>query len=174
VRTKAATQDAQLILQLVRVRRDAEMCKARLWWHNRFWPKNAEDYLKVETALGTRENIWLRQVVSYWGMAASFVLNGTLSEQAFLNPTFSGEMFAVFSKVRPFLSELRKRMQKPEFLGSVESVIANSKKARTLLRVASKRLAARHKIAVRHTAKPSTQDRSTSASQSSTPIRSAR
>lgn len=173
VPTNATAQDTQLILQLVRVGRDPEMRKARLWWHRRFWPKDATDYLEVETALGTRENIWLRQVVSYWGMAASFVLNGTLSEEVFLDPAFSGELFAVFSKVRPFLSELRKRMQKPDFLGNVENVILNSKKARALLKVASKRLASRRKIAGRRITKVS-QDRRTAAHQSSTPRRRGR
>ncbi len=150
---KATAQDAQLVLQLDRVRRDAEMRKARLWWRNEFWPQSAADYLKVEMALGTRENNWLRQVVSYWGMAASFVLHGTLSEQALLDPAFSGEMFAVFSKVCPFLKELRRQTQKPELLLNIEKVIMGSKEGRERLKVMSKRLAGRRKIAVRPTEK---------------------
>ena len=151
---KPTVQDAQLILQLYHVRRDAEMRKARLWWRNKFWPQSVADYLKVEMALGTRENNWLRQVVSYWGMAASFVLQGTLSEEVFLDPAFSGEMFAVFSKVRPFLRELRKRLQNPELLRNVEEVILRSSKGRACLKIISKRLAARRKIAVRPPKKP--------------------
>lgn len=151
---KPTVQDAQLILQLYHVRRDAEMRKARLWWRNKFWPQSVADYLKVEMALGTRENNWLRQVVSYWGMAASFVLQGTLSEKVFLDPAFSGEMFAVFSKVRPFLRELRKRLQNPELLRNVEEVILRSSKGRARLKIISKRLAARRKIAVRPPKKP--------------------
>ena len=91
-------------------------------------------------ALGTRENDWLRQVVSYWTMAASFVLQGTLSEAAFLDPAVSGEMFAVFAKVQSFLGELRKRLGKPEFLLSVEKVIQQSSKGRARLEVMSKRI----------------------------------
>jgi hypothetical protein len=151
---KPTVQDAQLILQLYHVRRDAEMRKARLWWRNKFWPQNAADYLKVEMALGTRETNWLRQVVSYWGMAASFVLQDTLSEKVFLDPAFSGEMFAVFSKVRPFLKNLRKRLQNPELLRNVEKVILRSSTGRARLKIISKRLAARRKTVVRPAKKP--------------------
>jgi hypothetical protein len=47
------------------------------------------------------------QVATYWGMAASFVLDGTLKEKTFFDPARSQELFTVFSKVRPFLKELR-------------------------------------------------------------------
>lgn len=140
MRKKLMTQDAQLLLQLDRLRQEAEMRKARLWWLDQFWPKSTGDYLKVEMALGTKESKWLRQVATYWGMAASFVLDSTLSEKAFLNPEFSGEMFTVFSKVRPFIKELRKRTKNPEFMGNVERVILKSKDARERLRLESKRL----------------------------------
>jgi hypothetical protein len=80
---KATTQDARLILELYHLRREVQMRKARRWWMTDFWPENAVDYLKVEMARKTPESDWLRQVVSYWGMAASFVLHGTLSEKGF-------------------------------------------------------------------------------------------
>jgi hypothetical protein len=72
--------------------------KARLWWSDWFWPEEAADYLKIDRAYGTHENHMLRQVVTCWGMAASFVLDGTLSENAFLKPRFSQEMLIVFAK----------------------------------------------------------------------------
>jgi hypothetical protein len=146
---KATAQDAQLLVQLCRVRSEEEMRQAHLWWRKRFWPKNVADYLKVETALGARENIWLQQVVSYWGMAASFVLEGTLSEKVFLDPAFSGEMFAVFSKVQPFLKDLRERLQKPELLLNIEKVIMSSSKGRARLRRMAKRQPASRRTAVR-------------------------
>ncbi len=71
MRKKRVTQDAQLLLQLDRLRKETEMRKARLWWLDQFWPKNAGDYLKIEMAHGTKESKWLRQVATYWGMAAN-------------------------------------------------------------------------------------------------------
>ena len=36
---KATAADAQLILQLYDLRREAEMRKARAWWLAEFWPQ---------------------------------------------------------------------------------------------------------------------------------------
>jgi hypothetical protein len=82
-------------------------------------------------------------------MAASFVLEGTLSKKVFLDPAFSSEMFAVFSKVRPFLQDLRERLQKPEPLLNIEKVIMGSSKGRARLRRMAKQQAARRKTAMR-------------------------
>lgn len=81
----ANTQDAWLILQLRAMCCDPDMHSARLWWRNSFWPETVDDYLKVEAALGTPENAWLGQVISYWGMAAALVAQGTLGEHALLS-----------------------------------------------------------------------------------------
>lgn len=147
MRNNNVAQDARLIVQLDRLREEAEMRKARRWWRDEFWPRTAADYLKIEMAHGAEQNKWLRQVATYWGMAASFVLDGTLSEKAFLRPEFSGEMFAMFAKIQPFLKQLRTRMQNPEFMANVEQLILNSKDARDHLREASKRINTRRKVA---------------------------
>ena len=60
-------QDARLLLQLDRLRKHAEMRKARRWWRDEFWPQNAGDYLKIELAHGTKESRWLRQVADVLG-----------------------------------------------------------------------------------------------------------
>jgi hypothetical protein len=147
MRNNSVAQDARLIVQLDRLREEAEMRKARRWWRDEFSPRTAADYLKIETAHGSQQNKWLRQVVTFWGMAASFVLDGTLSEKAFLRPDFSDEMFAVFAKVQPFIKQLRVRTQNPELMMNVEQVILNSKEARERLREASKRINTRRKVA---------------------------
>jgi hypothetical protein len=139
MRNNNATQDARLILQLNRLREDAEMRKARRWWRDEFCPRTVADFLKVEMAHGTQQNRWLRLVPTYWGMAASFVLDQTLTEKAFLRTEFSGEMFTVFAKVHPFLKELRERTRNPDFMVNVENVILSSKTGRERLREASKR-----------------------------------
>ena len=142
-----AVQDARLILQLDRLRDEGEMRKARRWWHDEFSPRTAADYLKIEMAHGTQQNKWLRQVATFWGMAASFVLDGTLGEKAFLRPQFSGEMFVMFAKVQPFLKQLRDRTHNPEFMANIEQLILTSKEARDRLRDASKRINMRRKVA---------------------------
>jgi hypothetical protein len=133
MRNNPLTQDTQLLLQLDRLREEPAMLKARLWWSDQFWPEKAADYLKIDRAYGTHENRMLRQVVTYWGMAASFVLDGTLSEKALLKPQFSQEMFIVFAKLRPILKDLRKQTDNPDFMANMEKMILNSAKSRKRL-----------------------------------------
>jgi hypothetical protein len=134
------TADAELIVKLYDLRREAEIRKARNWWLG-FWPESAGDILKIATALGTQENAWLRQVGGYWEMAASFVLHGTLNRELFLEPGFSGEMFVIFAKVEPFLKELREQMQNPAIMGNVEKLILTSAGGSERLKQTQERLA---------------------------------
>ena len=137
---KATATDAQLIMQLYDLRREPEMRKARSWWLGEFWPESADDFLKTAWAMGTPENNWLRQVGGYWSMAASFVLQGALNEDLFIQPAVSGEMVFVFAKVQPFLKELREKMGDPQLFGNIEKVIMGSKFGRDRLKLTLKRV----------------------------------
>jgi len=137
---KPTAADAQLILQLYDLRREAEMRKARSWWAGEFFPENADDFLKVSWAMGTQENNWLRQVSGYWGLAASFVLQGVLNEDLFLQPGFSGEMFLIYAKLHPFIKELREKAGDPHIFLNVEKVITHTKWGRDRLQFMLKRV----------------------------------
>jgi len=137
---KPTAADAQLILQLYDLRREAEMRKARSWWFTGFWPRSADDYMKIMSTPGTTENNWLRQVTGYWSMAASFVLHGALNADLFLQPAVSGEMFVVFAKVHPFLQDLRQRSGDPHMFGTIEKVIMSSKYGRERFKFMLKRV----------------------------------
>ena len=144
---KSATPaDAQVILRLYDLRREAEMRKARTWWFVSFWPQTADDFMKVMNAVGTPENAWLRQVMGYWEMAAAIAVQGAVNQELFLVPSFSGEMFTVFAKLKPFLGELRKKIGNPELLANIETLINSSKKGRERLKQFEVRLAARRKL----------------------------
>jgi hypothetical protein len=137
---KATVTDAQLIMQLYDLRREAEMRKARNWWFTSFWPRSADDFMKVAYAVGSPENNWLRQVSGYWSMAASFVLQGALNADLFLQPSASGEMFIVFAKVHPFLKELREKAGDPHMFSTIEKVINSSKFGRERMKFMLKRV----------------------------------
>jgi hypothetical protein len=137
---KATAADAQLILQLYDLRREAEMRKARAWWMAEFWPASADDFLKIQSNLGSQENNWLRQVGGYWSMAAAFVLQGALNEDLFLQPAVSGEMYFIFAKIHPFLKELREKIGDPQMFGHIEKVINRSKFGRDRLKFTLKRI----------------------------------
>ena len=137
---KPTAADAQLILQLYDLRREAEMRKARNWWFTGFWPRSADDFMKIVSTPGTTENNWLRQVTGYWSMAASFVLHGALNADLFLQPAVSGEMFIVFAKIHPFLKDLREKSGDPQMFGTIEKVIMSSKYGRERFKFMLKRV----------------------------------
>jgi hypothetical protein len=142
---KPTAADAQLILKLYDLRREAELRKARHWWVVTFSPQSADDFMKISGAFGTPENNWLRQVMGYWGIASSLVNHGALNRDLFLEPSFCGEMVLIYAKVRPFLKELRDKMKNQEFLGGIESLIMSTKKSREFLKRMETNLAARRK-----------------------------
>jgi hypothetical protein len=151
---KPTAADAQLILQLYDLRREAELRKARNWWVVTFWPRTADDFIKVASALGTQENNWLRQAGGYWDLAAALVLHGTIHPDLFLEGGSSGEMFFMYAKIQPILKELREKMQSPGLFSNVEKVIMSTKAGRERLKTITARVESRRK-AMSETAKAS-------------------
>ena len=151
---KPTAADAQLILQLYDLRREAEIRKARNWWLTTFWPESVEDFMKIGAAMGSQENNWLRQVSGYWSMVASLTLAGTVNQELVLDPSFGGEMFFIFAKVKPFLGELRTKMKNPRMFANIEKLINSSKQGREWLKHIEGQVASR-RDAMAKTAKAS-------------------
>jgi hypothetical protein len=124
---KPTVDEARLLLELYDLRREPELRKARQWWLVTFWPTSADDFMKVVMAFGTEENNWLRQVGGYWGIALSFVMNGIVSEKLFFEPSFCGEVYFIFAKMRPFLKEIREKAKNPDLFRLMETAILGSK-----------------------------------------------
>ena len=133
---KATAEDAKIVMRLYDLRREAEMRKARAWYAG-WWPRSADDVLKVMQAAGTQENAWFRQVNGYWDMAASFVLHGVVNESLFFDS--GGELWFVLAKLRPFLNEVRQKANLPQGFTRVEKVATRTKDGRERLQVFSKR-----------------------------------
>ena len=140
---KATATDAEIILKLYDLRRETEMRKARNWWLTQFWPESADEIMKLGMNLGSQENNWLRQVGGYWEMAASLAVRGAVNTELFLEPSFSGEMFFFYSKFRPFLKELREKMNAPNMFRNVETLINSSPAAQEFLKQTEARIAQR-------------------------------
>lgn len=136
---KANAADAEVCMRLYELRREPEMRKARNYVNFEFQPKTADDMLKVSMALGTQQNAWARQVFSFWEYAASLLLNGVVHPGLFF--TWNGEMIFVYAKFKPFLAEVRKAMENPDFLGGVEKAVNSSPEARKRVEMIQKRVA---------------------------------
>ena len=136
----ATVADAELILKLYDLRREAEMRKARHWFGG--WvPASADDVLAVINAFGSQENAWFRQVTGYWEMAASFVVRGVLNEDLFFDS--GGEMWFTLAKVFPFLQKVREKAQVPYLFQRSEKVATSNEQARERLQAMLKRVEAR-------------------------------
>ncbi len=141
---KPTADDARLILKLYDLRREAEIRKARSWIGGQFWPDTIDDYNKIASNFSAQENAWLRQVMGYWELSASLVNHGALNADLFLEPSFSAEMFLIYSKMKPFLKELREKSS-PTFLLNVEKLVNSTKKSREFQARMEKNLASRRK-----------------------------
>ena len=136
---KATATDADICMKLYDLRRETEMRKARNFINFQFHPQNIDDVLKLTQALGTQENAWARQVFSFWENAASLVLNEVVHPGLFF--TWNGEMVFVYAKFKPFLKELRQKMENPAFLAGVEKAVNSSPEMRKRVEMIQNRIA---------------------------------
>jgi len=104
--SQATTHDAELILNLYDLRREPLMREARSFIFN-FMPQTIDDVMVIVSDFSLKENAFFRQVVGYWDMAASLVLRGALNEDL-ARDNFQ-ELIFVYSRLQPFLAEVRKR-----------------------------------------------------------------
>jgi hypothetical protein len=109
-------ESANLILKLYELRREPVMREARNTFMT-FDPRSAEDYF---AGMMGPQSAHIRMVVSYWEMAASFVVNGAIDAAMFEET--AGEHILVFGKLEGFLPQLREAMGNPNILKNLEQV----------------------------------------------------
>ncbi len=108
--------EADLILKLYDLRREATMRVARDWFFMEFNPESIAD---VNEAMFSKHSGHLRMIMSYWDMAAALVNHGAISVDLFSDT--NGEHLSVFSKIEPFIGEMRAAY--PQFLVSLEKLV---------------------------------------------------
>src|SRR5215472_10936518 len=131
----ATTQDAEIILKLYELRREAEMRKAREYITNEFWPESFESLWKEIGITGDKYR-WFRQVYAYWEMAAALVVFGSVDEDLFVATQV--EMIYTFAKISPFLKNFRETS--PDFMISITKLCEKNAKARERLEQAEKQI----------------------------------
>ena len=133
-------KDADLILKLYDLRREATMREARNWFFT-FNPTKVEDFMDV---LLSDKSGYYRMVISYWDMAASLVNNGAIDAEMFNEA--NGEHLFVFAKIEPFLEDLRREFESPLLLGHLEKLVKevpNHEARLSAIRERMKKMAAR-------------------------------
>ena len=112
-------ENADLLMRLYELRREAKLREARDWVTRSFNPGSPEDFAAV---LGSEHSTKVRMVMGYWDMAAAFVVHGAIDAPMF--HATSGEMLAAFCKVEHMLAEVREHTGQPGLLAHVEQVAA--------------------------------------------------
>jgi len=128
-------EDADLILKLYDLRREAVMREARNWLFT-FNPTSIQDVM--ETMVGEHSG-HLRMVMSYWDMACALVNTGAIDEELFNQ--VNGEHVFVYMKIEPVLQDIRQMFDNQEFLKNLETVVKRIPDIETKLPAMRERMA---------------------------------
>src|SRR4030095_2409901 len=113
-------ESANLILKLYDLRREPVMRDARNWFFT-FNPTNIQDFVDM---MLSDKNAYFRQIVSYWEMAATLVNHGAIDEAMFNEA--NGEHLFIYSKIEPFIPQLKEAFQMTEYLPNLEKLVART------------------------------------------------
>ena len=122
-------ESARLNLELFKLRREPVLREARAWFLAEFNPETVEDLVRL---IGDERNASFRMVLGYWDMAASMVTSGAIDARAFL--AAHGEVFLTFSKIHPFLTQMRAAAGEPEFCKHLEEVVLTAADAEAIMK----------------------------------------
>lgn len=125
----ATTADAGLILQLYELRQEETLRRARKFMVFEFDPKTLEELREVSRKPGTQENAYWRQTLSYWEMAASFVLRGAVDADLFFDSAAEGIL--LYAKFHHFHAVTEKESGNP-FMRHTAQLIQNYPAAKAL------------------------------------------
>jgi hypothetical protein len=123
----ATSADAELVLKLYELRREETLRKARRFLVFDFNPKTLEELRAVSRDTKSEKNPYWRQAISFWEMAASFVLRGAIDPDLFLDSSVEGIL--LYAKFHHFHAETEKQSGNP-FMGQTAALIAKYPAAR--------------------------------------------
>jgi len=103
--------DAELVLRLYELRREAVMRESRQTMM-KFFPKSWEDFVAV-TQADHPSNAAFRQVSSYWEMAYGFGRHHVIDPDFLIENTTEG--LFLYAKVLPFLERFRREVSPTAF-----------------------------------------------------------
>ena len=115
----ATYDDVNLILRLYELRREQKMRTARDWFARNFKAATLEEFNTI-CPQGSEENAYVRMVLSYWEMVASFITGGVLNQELFFQS--GGELLFVWERFRTLLPQAREQYKNPGVYKNLETV----------------------------------------------------
>jgi hypothetical protein len=103
-------------MKLYDLRRESVMREARSWFFQ-FNPESIED---IRRAGMGEHSAYYRMVTTYWDMACSFVNHGAIDAEMFNDA--NGEHVLVYTKLQPFLEQLRATVS-PVYMQHLEKAV---------------------------------------------------
>jgi hypothetical protein len=119
--------DAELLLRLYDLRREAKLREAREWFMRDFQAASNEE-LEKRFLDYPEESPLFRMVLSYWDMAASIVNNGLINEEFFFENT--GEFWFIWMKVKHLAPQVREAWKYPFVWKNLETLAEKFEKWR--------------------------------------------
>jgi hypothetical protein len=113
--------DADLVLKIYDLRREAVMRESRNAINAKFWPRNAEEAIAV-TATEHPLNAAFRQTAGYWEMVYSMARHGIIHADFLVEN--NGEGLFLFARVEPYLAAFRQAAS-PRSFRNAEWVAVN-------------------------------------------------
>ena len=128
--------DADLVLKLYELRREATMRESRAAINTKFWPRTADDAMALTKSDHPLNAAW-RQTGTYWEMVYGMAKHGVLHTEFMMESC--GEGILLYAKVEPYLAQLR--AFNPFLFQNAEWIVAHSERAAKLLELYRKRVA---------------------------------
>ena len=121
--------DADLVLKLYDLRREAVMRESRNAINSKFWPRKAEEAVAI-TATDHPLNVAFRQTSGYWEMVYGMARHGIIHPDFLVEN--SGEGLCLFARVEPYLDQIRQATS-PRAFRNAEWVVANCPTGKVLM-----------------------------------------
>jgi hypothetical protein len=136
---KPGHKDAEIVLKLYDLRREAVMRDSRDRMNREFMPRTFEDVLAVVGDFTHPLNAAFRQTASYWEMVFGMAHKGIVNAEYLVEN--SGEGMLLYAKVQPFLERYRDEVS-PRAFKHAEWAATKTEIGRTYLEFMQSRLAA--------------------------------
>jgi hypothetical protein len=122
-------RDADLVLKLYDLRREAVMRESRNAINGKFWPRNAAEAVAV-TANDHPLNVAFRQTSAYWEMVYGMARHGIIPCDFLVENNAEG--LFLYARVEPYLAAIRQAAS-PRSFRNAEWVVANCAAAQALM-----------------------------------------
>jgi hypothetical protein len=122
--------DAELVLRLYDLRREAVMRQHRAQLIREFWPRDAAeaaDVVRLDHPLNTA----YRQVTTYWEMAFALCRHKTLSPDVLLDT--SAEGLFIYARIEPYVDGVRTAAGNPRVLRATQWIATETDIGRQIM-----------------------------------------